>query len=250
MVLEMERKNLELKRITKTATLLIMSGLSPNSIPARIPLKVIASQKNDGGWISILDTLWNIAFLKKLDYERYKVSIQLGLEFLSQNRNNSDLWGRSSRDIARIPVSGILLFLLPELAGERELTKLESLWTSEINSLVYKAGYTLMAFKANEYIPTNSQIIENTVKWLLKSQRPDGGFAPWKDHPVDSNVFCTSIAVLGLIQYPQYEDIIALNKAYTWLQTSRIKSGIWKYHEIEDGASWGLYTLLELSKRL
>ena len=37
---------------------------------------------------------------------------------------------------------------------------------------------------------------------------------------------------------------------FDWIINNRLKSGIWKYHEIEDGASWGLFALSELKKRL
>jgi hypothetical protein len=250
MMIEMDKKGIEIKRITKTASLLILSGLSTNSIPNRIVKRVSSLQEKDGGWISVVDTIWNTIFLTLVDKDKYLENINLAKKYLLCKKNKHGLWGRSQRDMSRIPVSGILLFLFPELAKKNELKSLEDLWSSEINSIVYKAGYTLMAFKNNEYSPRRKEIIETTCRWLVDSQRCDGGFGPWKDHPVDSDVFCTSISVLGLLQYPYFVPDDTLKKAKSWLLKNRLHSGIWKYHEIEDGASWGLFALASLNRKI
>ena len=250
MICEMNHKQLEIKRITKTASLLILSGVTPNSIPQNIIQRVLKEQHAEGGWISIVDTMWNAYFLELIDNKKYFKFINNAKKFLINNKNRDGLWGRSKRDISRIPVTGIMLYLFPDLNSNNEIYKLEKLWESEINSLVYKAGYTLMAFKVNNYIPTNKNIIEITCEWLMDNQRNDGGFAPWLNHPIDSDVFCTSIATLGLLQYHN-ENFVSkeiLKKSYSWLLKNRLKSGVWKYHEIEDGASWGVFTLSQLNK--
>lgn len=250
MISEMNKKKLEIKRITKTASLLMMSGLSANSIPHDISERVLLEQNKDGGWVSVVDTMWNIVYLKLIDEKRYIYETEKGKLFLINNKNIDGLWGRTSRDMSRIPVSGILLFLLPELLIEDNIYLLEKLWKSEMNSIVYKAGYSLMAFKKNNYHPKDTTLIESTCQWLIKNQHDNGGFSPWKDHPVDPDVFCTSIAILGLIQYPYFVENSIYSKAYGWLLKNRLSNGIWKFHEIEDGASWGLYALSELKKVL
>jgi len=249
MLLEMDKKEIEIKRITKTASLLISSGLSPNSISDKIIKKVINQQETDGGWVSVADTIWNTFFLSLINKEKYCDTINNGKNYLINQKNKYGLWGRSKRDMSRIPISGILLYLFPDIAKKKELKQLEALWDSEINSIVYKAGYTLMAFKKNEYFPQRREIIKKTCRWLAENQRNDGGFAPWREHPVDSDVFCTSISILGLLQYPELVPEYTFQKTYSWLINNRLKSGIWKYHEIEDGSSWGLYALTELGKK-
>lgn len=244
----MNNKKIELKRITKTATLLILSGISKNSIPNTIIERCLKEQHDDGGWASVVDTMWNITFLKILGSELYKREIYKGLNFLGTQKNNEGLWGRSQRDISRIPVSGAMLYLLPELVDNRILHSLEKLWLSEKNSLTYKAAYTLMAFKRNNYVPSDDRIIEETVNWLVNNQRDDGGFSPWRDHPVQSDVFCTSIATLGLLQYKELVSTQVLEGSFRWLTRNQLPNGIWKFHEIEDGASWGLYAIVKLLK--
>lgn len=248
MIIEMNEKNIELKRITKTSALLLMSGVSKNSIPQNIVNRCLSQQNQDGGWVGIVDTMWNIYFLREFDERQFKSNIDLGLDFISTNRNLEGLWGRSKRDISRIPVTGILLYLLPELADKNSLRLLENLWQSERNSLTYKAAYTLMAFKRNNYIPEDKRLIYDTIEWLSGNQRDDGGYSPWKEHPVDSDVYCTSLASIGLLQYPELVESQVFENAFNWLQNNQLNKGIWKFHEIEDGASWGLLAMLEILK--
>lgn len=248
MIAEMNRKNLDLKRITKTASLLLLSGLSENSIPTAILQRCLNEQQQDGGWVSIADTTWNAYFLKLINPRRYKKNIEKALNFITLQKNKEGLWGRCSRDISRIPVTGIILHLFPQLADEQKLLKLEQLWQTEQNSLTYKAGYTLMAFKAANYIPLNDSLTKSTLDWLMESQGENGGYAPWKNHPVHSDVFCTSIATLGMLQYKESVPTRFFRKSFHWLIKNRLANGIWPYHEIEDGASWGLYTLTMLTK--
>lgn len=248
MIIEMNAKNIELKRITKTAAILLLSGISQNSIPQQVVERCLNEQKQDGGWVSIVDTMWNVFFLKELNKGKYARNIDLGLDFLRSQRNEEGLWGRSCRDISRIPVSGILLYLLPELADQKRLHLLEQLWQSEKNSLTYKAAYTLMAFKRNGYNPVDMGLIYNTVQWLIQNQKEDGGYSPWKNHPVDSDVYCTGVASIGMMQYPDMVDPQVFQGTFEWLTKNQLNSGIWKFHEIEDGASWGLFALVEILK--
>jgi hypothetical protein len=248
MIAEMNHKNLDLKRITKTASLLICSGLSTNSIPAGITRRCVTEQHEDGGWVSIVDTLWNAYFLKLLGSQQYKLQIDKAKSFLLSQINDHGLWGRSPRDISRIPITGILFYLFPDLANGDRLLLLEELWQSEKKSITYKAAYTLMAFNATGYSPKDKTLTRDTVEWLMENQRPDGSFAPWKTHPVASDVFCTSVAVLGLLQYKESVLPETFDKSYSWLLSHRLSSVIWPYHEIEDGASWALYTLTQLLK--
>ena len=246
MITEMNRKNIDIKRITKTASLLMMSGISPNSVPHSVVDRCLKEQDSDGGWVGIVDTMWNVFFLKKVDENQYQENIVIGLQYLQTQKNKYGLWGRSARDISRIPVTGTMFYLLPELTDGTVLLMLEDLWLSEKNSLTYKAAYTLMAFNKNTYMCRDEKLIPETISWLAENQKENGGFSPWKDHPVDADVFCTSIAVLGLLQYKELVAKDIFIKAFNWLQHNQLSNGIWKYHEIEDGASWGLFAMAEL----
>jgi len=108
-------KKIELERIIRVAVLLNKSGVNQNnSIFQEIFRRCLAEQKDDGGWIGVEDTVWCVSFLKNfLDYSnQYKK----GLEWLRMQKLDNGGWGRTNRDNGRIPITGTLLFLLPELS--------------------------------------------------------------------------------------------------------------------------------------
>ena len=239
---EMYRKEIEIRRITKTCALLLMSGLSPYDISQEIIGRCLASQNDDGGFIGNTDTIWNIKFLEY--YPQYEDRKERALLWLKSNNGQEPGYGRSKRDMHRIPVSGLALYLLPELADKVTMDWLAKTWKSEQNSLTYKAAYTILAFNENEcYKGEYLKLIEDTALWLCSQQNANGGFGPWLNHPVGENVYCTSMALLALLSMNKKDYDIVIRKAYQYLCETQLKSGIWPYHEIEDGASWGLYAL-------
>lgn len=247
MVNEMYRKNIELARVTKCATQLLMAGVSSNSFSESILKSCINSQHEDGGWVSVVDTIWNAKFLTYFDNSE---NVLKAIEYLNNNRVESG-FGRSKRDIPRIPVSGIAFYLLPQLSSNTSLKWLENLWISEKNGLTYKAAYTLLAFNKNNYIPSKSFLIQEIFEWLVSQQEDNGGFAPWKDHPVGTNVYCTGIALISMLKYidnyPQYSE--AVKKAYDYICSNQLSNGLWRYHELEDGGGWGLAALTQFERK-
>jgi len=81
------------------------------------------------------------------------------------------------------------------------------------------------------------------MDWLASQQEENGGFAPWRRHPVGANIYCTAIAVLGLLSYWKKMYFDQIIGAYEYMKMTQLNSGIWPYHEIEDGSSWGLYAM-------
>jgi hypothetical protein len=248
MINEMMSKDLELKRITKTAALLCECGFKSPSLFNELAHKCLTTQHEDGGWVAIVDTMWNMRFLALYDTSLYSGVIERGRRFLNDNTSMLGLWGRSKRDFDRIPVSGIMLSRLPNMVSMRRLEMLERLWIKEQGSLTYKASYTLMAFKDNNYSPIQRDLITKTIRWIEENQREDGSFGPWKEHPAASDTYCTAIALLGLLTYPEFIERNSIIKASNWLLETQLPSGVWPFHEIEDGGSWALRALAE-SKR-
>lgn len=233
------KNEIELPRISRTACLSIMGGVSPNSVPLAITDKIIAEQNTDGGWVGPDDTMWNVLFLKLVglgDSQMY----HRGLQFLQKNMQQNLGWGRSMRDIPRIPVTGRVLYFLPELNDHDALNRLLNLWDKEKNSLTYKAASVLMACKSGS-LPSSNTIVEDALGWLEKQQNDDGGFGPWRNHPAGSDVYCTALALLGIAQYYPYNPVI--DKAVSWMADTQLEIGLWGYHQIEDGAAWGWYAL-------
>lgn len=246
---EMFRKNIEIRRITKTCALLLLSGLSSRDIPRKIVDKCLASQQDDGGFIGNTDTLWNIKFLEF--YPQYEEERNRAIAWLLSDNGDEEGFGRSKRDMHRIPITGLALYLLPEIATEGNLGWLENIWSLELNSLTYKAAYTILAFNKNKYKPKkNYNLVDETASWLSGQQEISGGFAPWLNHPVGENVYCTAVALLALISMQDDSYRETIERAYNYLCTTQLKSGIWAYHEIEDGTSWGLYALSQAERYL
>ena len=184
---EMFRKNIELSRIVKTSALLTLSGVPPNCIDENIVKSCAENQFDDGGFAGNTDTIWSICLLRQ--YPVYTRQTNAAMEWLEGNSGENGGFGRTKRDMHRIPVTGLALYLLPQLAQEKHLKWLETAWTSEINSLTYKAAYTLMAFNKNNYMPQDKKLIDRTIDWLVSQQEDNGGFAPWLKHPVVPNIY-------------------------------------------------------------
>ena len=244
MTKEMYRKGIEISRITKTCTLLLMSGLSRSDISRGILERCLRSQHPDGGFVGNTDTLWNIKLLEF--FPEYQAQREVAIQWLRQGNGPEPGYGRSKRDMHRIPVTGLALFMIPELADRKTLEWLESTWLSEKNSLTYKAAYTLLAFhQCKATLPYQPPMLHDTVEWLLSQQQDNGGFAPWFNHPAGENVYCTAVAMLGIMSDDASPHYDAVTRAYRYLCTTQLRTGIWPYHEIEDGSSWGLFALAQ-----
>lgn len=248
MTKEMFKKNIEISRITKTCTLLLLSGLSPLSIDHDIVQACIKSQNSDGGFVGNTDTIWNIKMLEY--FPQFSEERNLAIKWLINGNIEEGGFGRSKRDMHRIPVTGLALYLLPKIANVIHLNWLEKTWLSEKNSLTYKAAYTLLAFNECKYEPSNPHILNQTADWLASQQEGNGGFAPWLNHPVGADIYCTAVATIALLEIDKVKFKEIITKAYEYMKTTQLRSGIWPYHEIEDGASWGLYALTKCESLL
>lgn len=248
MINTMYQKDIELARITKCATQFLMTGISSNSISSQILDSCIKMQNPDGGWVSVVDTIWNAKFLSF--FPDTNNLILNAISYLDENRVSKG-FGRSKRDIPRIPVSGIAFYLLPDLASKPSLNWLEKLWETEKNGLTYKAAYVLLAFHQNNYVPEYTSLVSEILEWLVSQQEVDGGYAPWKNHPVGTNIYCTAVTLISILkyidEYPQYFDVA--NKAYKYICNTQLPNGLWKYHELEDGGAWGLVALTQFERK-
>lgn len=243
---EFLRKRIELTRICRVAVLLKKSGVNPNTILYHeLAEKCIDLQRDDGGWTDVVETLWCTALLNSFD--EFSDRVKSGLKWLRDQRHNDGGWGKSTRDPARIPVTGLLLYLLPQLSSDEDLKWLENKWYQEQEfepCLTYKAAFALMAFNQNDYHPENQDFISKAVHWLSGQQNHNGGWGPWKGHPVGSDPWCTGIGMVGLLQYPDEIPQKVLCKALKCLQRKQLPNGLWPYHYIEEGSSWALYALV------
>jgi len=240
-------KDIELLRVCRTAVLLKECGVNPfNQVFDEIVLKCVRNQREDGGWTDVEETLWCAAFLDI--YEDHSESVYRAIKWLEKQENKDGGWGKSDRDRARIPLTSMLLCFLPQLSTDNRLKWLENKWHQEQKmhpNLTYKVALTIMAFYRNKYKPGNDHLINKSVALLCEQQNDDGGWGPWKGHPVGSDPWCTGICLATMAQYPEEVSSDVIMKGMVWLKEKQLPDGMWPYHYIEDGSSWALYGLIK-----
>lgn len=240
-------KNIELLRVCRTAVLLKECGVNTfNPVYEELTRKCIENQRKDGGWTDVEETLWCAAFLDF--YENHSDSVNGAIKWLEGQEHKDGCWGRSVRDQARIPLTSLLLCFLPQLKSDNRLKWLETRWQQEqkmITNLTYKSALTIMTFSRNNYKPENKQLINESIDWLCGQQNVDGGWGPWKDHPVGSDPWCTGICLVSLTCFPYNVPTKVIKDGLQWILKKQLPDGLWPYHYIEDGSSWALYALVK-----
>jgi len=245
-------KEIELKRVTRVASLLIKNGADlNNSIFGKLRNNCKELQKDDGGWTDVEETVWVLSFLKNFDQE--KKTIENGFYWLNQQKHSNGSWGNSQRDMGRIPITGLIVYLHPEISSKKTISWLENEWNREKENspiLTYKGAFILLGLKASAEIAYTTPLIEEIYTFLANEQNDDGGFGPWKDHPIGSEPWSTGIVLLGLLSYPELIKKEVIEKAVDWLAENQLPNGLWPYHYIEEGSAWALYGLIESYKYL
>ncbi len=240
-------KQIELERIVRVAVLLMKSGVNQNnSIFREMAKRCLTEQKDDGGWIGVEDSVWCVAFLK--GFEEYSQAYKSGLDWLKVQKLKNGGWGRTNRDIGRIPITGTLLYLLPELSNVDSLRWLEGEWKREFDlnpKLTYKSAFTLMAFKRSDRQFLDTHLLNDTLDWLTSQQNEDYGWGYCLGHPVGSTPFSTGVAITGLLQYPDKIDQNVIANGLKWIEKNQLEEGLWPDHYIEEGSIWAFYALTE-----
>lgn len=240
-------KKIELIRICRLAVLLNESGVNiETTLFKNIAKTCIKMQRDDGGWSDVTETIWCAYFL--CFYSEFSSNVEKALRWLSVQSNENGGWGKSKRDLGRIPITGLLLYLFPQLSSLEHLNWLEKKWCQELEfepGLSYKSAFTLIAFSKNKYKPENLNLISETLVWLINQQNSDGGWGPWKDHPSGSDPLCTGICMFALLQYPDKVTQKILAKALKWLREKQLPNGLWPYHYIEEGSVWALLSMIK-----
>jgi prenyltransferase beta subunit len=140
---------------------------------------------------------------------------------------------------------------LPEIADVRALSWVIQAWQKDLKSevrLTYKGGFTLMALARHRNLVNDRTLVKETIEYLAFEQNEDGGFGPWKGHPIGSDPWSTGITLAGLTAWP---DLIAketVEKALDWLCETQLGSGLWPCHFIDEGSAyayWGLCNTIE-----
>ena len=240
-------------RIARVGTCLLITGSNRNNpITAQCKNSICDNQQGDGGWTDVEETIWSLAFLRHIDHDNLE-PLKKGIKWLSNQKNKDGGWGRTTRDISRIPVTGLLLHLLPELSDQKAVNWLKSEWGKDLQGdtrLTYKGGFFLMGLSASGVTIDDCPLIKETYSYLFSEQNEDGGFGPWKDHPIGSDPWSTGIVLRGLLTYPELVRKKVIEKAVNWLAENQLPNGLWTYHYIEEGSAYAYWGLVEALKYL
>ncbi len=247
------QQNNEPQRIARVETCLLLNGGNRNNhVILKSKNRILLTQQDDGGWIDTEETIWSLSVLEHLGHDNEE-AFQRGLIWLLDQRHDEGGWGRTKRDIPRIPVTGLLLYLLPELSDEKAVIWLKNEWRKDLQDntpLTYKGGFFLMGLSASKVSSQNCPLINETYSFLASEQNDDGGFGPWRNHPIGSDPWSTGIVLVGLLSYPELVKKEVIEKAVNWLAETQLPNGLWPYHYIEEGSAYAFWGLVEALKYL
>jgi hypothetical protein len=232
--------SIELCRIARVLSSLYCAGIYSDKFENSIDC-LVQRQWNDGGWADPEETAWSaglVGQIKGSGYPSYAAAIQ----WLRSNRSVGGTWGKNPRDRARIPTTVLVLTLVPEAGCDDDYIWVAQEWAKDLSGSVqlsYKAGFYLLV-AGHPSIQGDSILIDRTVKHLIDDQNEDGGFAPWKNHPIGSDPWSTGVVLWGLSKWIDRIDPAVINRALHWLEVTQLPSGYWPYHYLDEGTSYAL----------
>ena len=233
---------LEIVRSSRVLYALAMAGCSIQSLVFQHTKDYIFShQQADGGWADPEETAWAACFISQTK-ECHNCSISTAIQWLKSNRHDGGGWGKHSRDRARIPTTALVLTLLPEAGSDEAYKWIAQEWAKDLSGSVqlsYKAGFYLLV-AGHPRIQGNSELIDRTITHLINDQNADGGFAPWKNHPIGSDPWSTGVVLWGLSKWIDRVDPAVIERALHWLEVTQLPSGYWPYHYLDEGTSYAL----------
>lgn len=238
------QQKLEPIRLARASYALIFSGCSPKAtFPGlNIGTYLTETQKSDGGWADVEETLWCLGYLAAFG-EKYQKEICRGHKWLVSVQLPSGAWGKSNRDQPRIPATALAIVLAPEIIDNTALDWLTQQWESDLDSptqLSYKGAFFLLVqtHKSTHYY--NSNLVDRTITFLEGEQEEDGGFGPWRGHPAGSDPWSTGVVLWGLSKIRSQVTKNTVKKALSWLRAKQLPNGLWPYHYLDDGTAMAL----------
>jgi hypothetical protein len=126
-------------------------------------------------------------------------------------------------------------------------------WKTDLlspTSLSYKGAFFLIGIGSAEMIDCQFQLIDATILHLFRDQNDDGGFGPWKDHPIGSDPWSTGVVLWGLSRWIDRVDRSVVERALDWLEKTQLPSGYWPYHYLDEGTSYALIGAVSALKAL
>lgn len=199
------------------------------------------SQFSDGGWSDAEETAWAASVILHLRGKDDPL-VLTAIQWLKSNCLYCGGWGKHTRDRARIPTTALVLTLLPEAGKDVDYKWVAQEWAKDLAGSVqlsYKAGFYLLV-AGHASIQGDSGLIDRTIRHLIDDQNDDGGFAPWKNHPIGSDPWSTGVVLWGLSKWIDRVEPAVIERALHWLEVTQLPSGYWPYHYLDEGTSYAL----------
>jgi len=239
-------KELEPIRLARAAHVLILSGCSTsgNSLWLEIAQYVALKQQNDGGWTDTEETIWSLGYLSNFP-TAYRNNLEQGKKWLTSVRLSTGAWGRTNRDQPRIPITALVTQIVPDMANRKTPIWLANEWKADLNRmtpLTYKGAFFLLG-QCGERTTIDERLTKRTIRHLVQEQNDDGGFAPWKAHPIGSDPWTTGIVLWGLASSGKLAPKTTIKRATQWLESTQLPNGLWPYHYLDDGTAMALIGL-------
>lgn len=238
---EMQLKKLETMRIARLAY--SIRKTTQTSTLNKLDNELLMQQYDNGSWCNgTVASVWITSYLGLRS--GMTPQLQKCINFLKSLANNY-CWGRFDGDMLRIPTTGLVLHLLRDTFYDIEFKSdgICAMWEDEFGCLTYKAAFFLLSLSKSD-ISLHNELVTRTVAWLKENQEQSGAFAPWKNHPLGSgNALWTAQVILALLHVGSPVDDETIQRAIKWLIQHQLASGIWPYHEIDEGLSWSLLAL-------
>ena len=230
---------LETIRIARAASALSFAGSAISGVLFQQAIDFfLQKQRPDGGWSDTEETAWAIGCIVLVRGQE-DPAVQSAIHWLNNVRLPTGGWGRHPRDQARIPITALISSLVPAAFKSEDINWLKNEWALDFRGpvrLSYKAGFFLLAMPQGQ----EDELVSQTIDHLAQDQNDDGGFAPWKGHPIGSDPWSTGVVLWGLSRWVDHVDHSVLEKALNWLQKTQLPSGYWPYHYLDDGTSLAL----------
>jgi prenyltransferase/squalene oxidase-like repeat protein len=242
--LDLLNRNLPLRRIVLVASILRNCNVT---LPfhKKLTNRILSEQKKDGGWIDCEDTAWCLGYLG--DLEEFENEAVRGCSWLEKEQSKNKGWGFCARDNPCIPITAQIIYFLPQSPTFSEPSKwLEEQWRRDLKTAInlnYKGAWYLLAFSSlHESANLSFHVFRESVDYLIKEQRDNGSWGPWKNHPAPEECFITGISMAALaLSYSISKDkkiLPTLKKGLEWIREMQLKNGLFPTHYIEEGSAW------------
>ncbi len=209
---------------------------------------IVSEQKEDGGWVDCEDTAWSLCCLASK--EDAEAEFARGCTWLENEQTKSSGWGFCARDNPCIPITAQIIYFLPKSQPfSQAYYWLEEEWHKDLQAPVnlnYKGAWYLLAFyKLQKALNLSHRLFTKTVDYLIREQRDNGSWGPWRNHPAPDECFITGICMAALsLSYtisPNKKIVSSLRKGIRWIKQVQLGNGLYPTHYIEEGSAWILF---------